>query len=115
MNMRPFRALIVGPWVLWILSACVSTPRDSVDWGRRLAQSNCARCHAVGAQGKSPNAFAPEFRNLSQTYSRASIEETFTSGDIAEHPPMPHFADRPDDNRDILNYIKSVQTTLAEP
>lgn len=115
MSMRPFSALTVGPWVLLALSGCVSTPQDSIDWGRRLARSNCARCHAVGAQGGSPNAFAPEFRNLRKTYSQASIEQTFVGGGIVEHPPMPHFADRPDDIRDILNYIRSIQTPPAKP
>jgi cytochrome c len=96
--------------LLFALAGCASTPKDSVDWGHKLAQSNCARCHAVGVEGRSPNAFAPEFRTLFQTYSLASIDETFSSGDIAEHPPMPHFADRRGDNRDILAYIRSIQT-----
>jgi cytochrome c len=107
--------LLMASCVLFALTACVSTPQESVDWSRRLVQSNCARCHAVGAQGSSPNAFAPEFRTLRQTYSQASIEETFTAGDIAEHPPMPHFANRPNDNRDILNYIDSIQTSPSSP
>ena len=105
---------MIGSCVLLALSGCVSTPQDSVDWGRRLAQSNCARCHAVGAEGGSPNAYAPEFRNLRQTYSPASIEETFARGSILEHPPMPHFADRSGDSRDLLNYIRSIQTTPAK-
>ncbi len=102
-------------WLILALSACASTPQDSIDWGRKLAQSNCARCHAVGAEGGSPNAFAPEFRNLRQTYSPVSIEETFRRGSIMEHPPMPHFADQRGDGRDLLNYIRSIQTTAAKP
>jgi mono/diheme cytochrome c family protein len=115
MSMRPIPVLTIGPWVLLALSGCASTPQGSIDWGRRLAQNNCARCHAIGARGGSPNAFAPVFRNLSKTRSLASIEDIFAGRGIVAHPPMPDFAYQPDDRQDLLNYIKSIQTAPAKP
>lgn len=115
MNLRPYSVLMIGPWILLSLAGCASTPQDSVEWGRRLAEANCARCHAVGPQGRSPNAFAPEFRNLRQTHSQESIEATFAKEGVLEHPPMPHFAHSPGDGRDILNYIETIQTPAASP
>ena len=106
--MRILRKLIVFPCAVLAFGACASTPEQSLDWGRSLAEANCARCHAVGPEGGSPNAFAPLFRDLRKTYSLESIERTFGRGQIDVHPPMPSFAIRPEDLRDLLNYIKSV-------
>ena len=97
------------------LTGCVTTPEETVAWGRNLAESNCASCHAIGPEGGSPNAFAPEFRNLRQTRTLMEIERTFTSGQIVDHPPMPSFAVRPDETRALMAYIQSVQTDSDMP
>ena len=113
--MRSLPKLLIASWALFALTACVSTPQESIEHGRRVAEGTCARCHAVRAQGGSPNAFAPAFRDLRRTRSIASIEDTFAHGLIVAHPPMPAFAVTPGDMEDVLDYIRSIQTQPAEP
>jgi mono/diheme cytochrome c family protein len=80
------RTSAVAPTVLIVallLAACVTTaapvPSKSVDaayvpadvraeQGHRYAQHVCARCHAVEAQGQSPNAASPPFTVLATRY-----------------------------------------------
>jgi cytochrome c len=101
---------VAAACLLLSLTACAAyTPQDFIDHGRLLAESNCARCHAIGPEGGSPNAFAPEFRNLRKTRSLVDIEQTFAPGQIIDHAPMPNFAGMPEDTRALLDYIKSVQ------
>jgi mono/diheme cytochrome c family protein len=106
---------IIASGVLLALGACASTQQQSLDWGRQLAQGNCATCHAIAPGGGSPNPFAPAFRDLRRTYPLATIEKTFAPGQINDHPPMPSFAMRPEDMRDLLAYIKSVQAPPNGP
>lgn len=113
--MRPARILTFCLLPL-VVGACLSTRRDPIDWGRRIAQSNCARCHAIRPEGGSPNAFAPPFRDLRNTQTPESIAATFARpGTVAPHPPMPSFAGNRSDIEDLLAYIKSVQSGPAAP
>lgn len=106
---------VITSGVLLALAGCAATPQQSLDWGRQLAQANCAPCHAIGPQGGSPNPFAPAFRDLRKTYPLAAIEKTFAPGQINDHPPMPSFAMHPEDMGDLLFYIRSVQTPPNGP
>jgi cytochrome c len=95
---------------LFALAACASAPRDSLRWGRELAQGNCAACHAIGPIGGSPNAFAPAFRDIYKTHDFARVREDLGRGaQINGHPPMPSFALRPRDLTDLIDYIQSLQ------
>jgi len=99
-----------------LVSACADRPGvGDVKWGERIAQANCARCHAIGAQGGSPNAFAPPFRDLRRLYPVETLNDTFTPYTLRGHAPMPNFALRADDMGDLLAYVRSVQTPGAEP
>src|SRR5438132_2013476 len=76
----PTAAILIG--VALIVGACsttgVSTPKTvesvyvptdvRVEQGRRYAERICARCHAIGAEGASPNAAAPPFPVLASRY-----------------------------------------------
>ncbi|MEI9889982.1 MAG: cytochrome c [Caulobacteraceae bacterium] len=99
-------ALLVAP----ILAACADIAgRGDRNWGLQIATANCARCHAIGTSGNSPNAFAPPLRQLRKHYAVATLNATFTSHTLVGHAPMPNFAARTDDIADLLAYVQSIQ------
>ncbi|MEI9891837.1 MAG: cytochrome c [Caulobacteraceae bacterium] len=85
----------------------------SVARGRKLAESACARCHAVGAAGDSPNTYAPPFRTLLVFEPGRSIEEVFSRGLLLGHTGMPQFSMSEQNYADLLAYLRSVQTKAA--
>ena len=42
---------------------------------RIFAEERCARCHAIGAEGESPFALAPPFREIAERYSYKMLNE----------------------------------------
>lgn len=97
---------------LAVLTAC-TTPAaahpSAVARGRELAETNCARCHAVGRDGDSPFAPAPPFRALSQRFRVSDLEESLAEGISVGHPAMPEFAFAPDDAHALVLYLQSIQ------
>ena len=77
--------------------------------GKALAQANCARCHAVGFTGDSPNPKAPPFRTLSERFPVDTIDEALLTKATPAHTDMPHFAITIKQARDIAAYIATVQ------
>lgn len=102
-----------------VLGACAheggaATERaPSVAEGQRLAEINCASCHAIGASGESRHPMAPPFRTLSQNYRVNQLEEAFAEGVLVGHPDMPEFQLAPEQIDDLLSYIESVQERSA--
>jgi tetratricopeptide (TPR) repeat protein len=76
--------------------------------GKALVEKNCAGCHAVGAQGASPNAKAPEFRNLSARHPSLALREPLSRGIAAPHDEMPKFALSGPEIDTIVAYINSL-------
>lgn len=77
--------------------------------GQRLAEINCARCHAIGARGDSRHPMAPPFRTLSRNYPVNSLEEAFAEGILVGHRDMPPFEFTPDQIDMLVAYLSSVQ------
>ena len=77
--------------------------------GEALVTSHCARCHATGRDGDSPNPQAPLFRRLHERYPVENLEEALVEGIRVSHPPMPRFQFSPQDAQDIIAYLQSVQ------
>ena len=63
-----------------------------------LYNLHCAGCHAVGAKGASPNAKAPEFRNLAARHPSLALREPLSRGIAAPHF-APAMRDQPVDQR----------------
>lgn len=80
-----------------------------VTHGRALVETNCARCHGIDTTDKSPHPEAPEFRTLSQRYPVDALEEAFAEGIVTGHPDMPEFKATPEQVRDIIAYLASIQ------
>ncbi|MEZ5878924.1 MAG: c-type cytochrome [Tepidamorphaceae bacterium] len=82
---------------------------ESVERGREIAQANCAGCHAVGADGESPNPISalprPE-RHVPGRKSRGSVAE----GIVTSHDnlKMPEFEFESGQIGDFIGYLKTL-------
>jgi mono/diheme cytochrome c family protein len=94
---------------LFAASELPAVAAGAVDRGRAIVEVNCARCHAIGADGTSPFAPAPPFRELGRRYKISDLEEALAEGIVTAHPAMPEFAFEPDEIDAVVAYIKSVQ------
>ena len=83
--------------------------QGDIKLGEALLTSDCARCHAVGRSGESPNKQAPAFRTLGQRYPVESLEEALGEGIMSGHPDMPEFKFDADGVGAIIAYLKSIQ------
>lgn len=79
--------------------------------GLKIAQRNCAPCHAVGRTGDSANPKSPPFRTLAQRYPLSELEEAMGEGIMVGHEgaEMPIFEFRPDQIEDFIVYLGSIQ------
>ena len=78
--------------------------------GRELILRNCATCHAVDKIGESTNPMALPFRSLHELYPVESLSEALVEGILVGHPQMPKFRYSVQETRDIIAYLKSIQT-----
>lgn len=76
--------------------------------GQRLAEANCAICHAISVTGSSPLAIAPAFRDLAVSFDFADLEDAFNEGVATEHPAMPDWQMTPEQAEAIAAYIMSL-------
>ncbi|MBI3439234.1 MAG: c-type cytochrome [Proteobacteria bacterium] len=106
------------------LSACVAPPPPSsptsqpgvangsqdtlISDGRDIAEAQCARCHAVGTYGDSPNPAAPTFRTVLSRYRAEVLEEELREGIQVAHP-MPDFQFEPQGVHALVAYLRSIQ------
>lgn len=77
--------------------------------GERLAQDNCARCHAIGRTGKSPFPPAPPFRTFAQKWPLENIEEALAEGIVVGHKLMPAFQLSPEQIDNLMAYLETLQ------
>ncbi len=76
--------------------------------GRRVAEANCAVCHAISLVGRSDNPEAPPFRLLTRTRSLAELRADMAGNLFTRHPEMPDFEPTPQQLDDITNFIGSI-------
>jgi mono/diheme cytochrome c family protein len=108
------------------LSACAAPatgPSPAQEWavdeslvhdGRAIAEAQCARCHAVGEYGDSPNPAAPVFRTLLTRYRAEVLEEELINGIRVAHP-MPEFQFNPQGAEALIMYLQYIQERPAAP
>jgi mono/diheme cytochrome c family protein len=90
-------------------------PRDSdVKAGLAIAKTDCAACHAIGLNDKSPHPDAPAFRDLGRRYPIDSLGEAFAEGISVGHRDMPEWRFEPVQIRQLLVYMNSVQSISPE-
>ena len=78
--------------------------------GKQMLQQLCARCHAIGKTGASPNRQAPPFRSFSETKLYDSdFLQRLQDGYSSIHRFMPTFHFNREDAEEIVRYMKSIQ------
>jgi mono/diheme cytochrome c family protein len=79
--------------------------------GLKIAQRNCAVCHAVGHSGDSTNPKSPPFRTLAQRYPLGDLEEPLGEGIMVGHEgaEMQTFAFSPGQIADLMAYLGAIQ------
>ncbi len=82
---------------------------ESVMRGQVLAQTRCAACHAIGPTGASPMAAALPFRELHTRYPVRFLQEALAEGLTTAHPAMPQVELQPDEIRDLIAYLESLE------
>ena len=100
---------------LGIPAALLAETERRVQEGKALVEQNCSGCHAVGAKGASPNAKAPEFRNLHERHPSLALREPLSRGIAAPHDEMPKFALSGPQIDTIVAYINSLRPATWAP
>lgn len=77
--------------------------------GRHALETRCARCHAIGAQGTSPHASAPPFREVVKRYPPESLEEALGEGIMSGHPDMPEYILSPEEIAAVIAYLHTLE------
>ncbi|PCJ91009.1 MAG: cytochrome C [Hyphomicrobiales bacterium] len=80
-----------------------------VEQGKELANTYCARCHAVGTDDSSTHPHSPPFRIISKMYPIENLEEAFAEGIYTGHPDMPAFEFSVEKLTALLEYMRSIQ------
>jgi mono/diheme cytochrome c family protein len=92
-----------------LLTLPLPAAAEDIAKGRELAEVNCSPCHQVAAEGESPLAAAPPFRELGRRYPVTDLEEALVEGITTAHPRMPEFAFEPADAAALIAYLQSIQ------
>ena len=90
-----------------ITSALAASPAEQR--GKTFALTNCARCHSIDRVTPSPLKIAPPFRALHKRYPVETLAEALAEGIVTGHPTMPEFRLEPDQIRDLLSYLKTLE------
>jgi len=83
----------------------------SADRGRFYALRSCAGCHAVGVLGRSPSVNAPSFSAIRLRYNALSLPRRLAEISENGHYEMPPIAMTPDEIRDIVAYVETVDAS----
>jgi cytochrome c len=112
----PQKHTIRGRWPTPVLSVALLAIAPSAfaqspaaQRGLTFVRAHCAQCHAVDKASESPLAIAPPFRTLHLKYPIESLERPLAEGIIAGHPTMPQFRLEPDQIRDVIAYLKTLE------
>jgi len=87
----------------------VAAETDAVAEGRALLEKNCARCHAIGAEGESSHKEAPPFRVVVTRYPPDDLAEALAEGLVSGHPDMPEFVFEPNEVGAITAYLNALR------
>ena len=88
-------------------SAFAQSP--AVQRGLTFVASHCAQCHSIDKVSESPLAIAPPFRTLHLKYPIENLRRPLSEGIIVGHPTMPQFRLEPDQIRDVIAYLKTLE------
>jgi cytochrome c len=76
--------------------------------GQQIAEKLCARCHAIGKSGASPDPKAVPFRSIGKLYPLDHLAEAFAEGIVTGDNKMPEFKFEPPDIDAIITYLAAM-------
>jgi cytochrome c len=94
---------------VFVAGAALADEADLVARGKSLLTANCARCHAVGADDKSPHHEALPFREVVLRYPPEQLAEALAEGIMSGHPDMPEFTFEPAEIEAIVAYLATLK------
>lgn len=93
--------------IVTAMSTASAQTQSPVRHGRAVVQELCARCHAIGKSGCSPNVRAPPFRTLGRSFDLDEFAQRLESDISPSHPDDFKFGEQ--DARDVAAYLRSIQ------
>jgi cytochrome c len=99
---------LIGLLALVILDSAAQA-QDPAQHGRAVLEQFCARCHAIGKTGNSPQPTALPFRTLGSSFELDQFARQLERGISAGHPDMPEFKFSEDDARAASAYLRTIQ------
>ncbi len=106
---RNWRTLLIAIGLcLLAIPALAEGDRESAFRGKRLAEANCATCHAIAQFDESTLASAPPLRVVGARTSRARLREMLGGRVFLDHAVMPDFEPDSEQADDLANYIASI-------
>lgn len=123
-NRRLLASAAASLTVLSISSWAVAAERPSVTAGRKVAERNCAACHAIGDR-ESPLKEAPPFARLKYRYGPGGLAQLLEEGMIKNwprsleegaapiHPRMPALELGEDEINALVDYLRSLEAPDA--
>ncbi len=85
---------------------------ELIEFGREIAQVNCASCHAISTDDASQHPEAPPLRELSARYPLDALAEAFVQGIYVGHPDMPEFEATVELVDALLAYLDTIQNPV---
>lgn len=82
--------------------------RESARMGREVARQHCARCHAIGRTGASPNPRAPSFPLIAERYPGGNPAPDLIDGVVVRHPGMPEFRLDEHETDALVAYLRRI-------
>jgi mono/diheme cytochrome c family protein len=82
-------------------------PEAQID-GKRLLESNCARCHSIEFTGESPLKQAPPLREIYRKYPVQKLQFEFAEGMGSRHRDMPQIQFSSEQVDGILTYLSEI-------
>ena len=101
----PALALMVGVLFCWPAISIATPNRQLSSKGKTLLQTNCGRCHAVGAVGSSPLRQAPPMRTIYARFAPRELQAELREGMVSKHRAMPQIDFSDEDVDAILAYL----------
>lgn len=100
--------LLAGPVAAMPADAQRPDNLESVRIGRDVARQHCARCHATGRTGLSPNPRAPRFPLIAERYPNNNPAPDLIDGIVVRHPGMPELRLNEDETDGLVAYIRRI-------
>ena len=89
--------------------AAAQTLSPAEQRGLTFVRVHCAQCHSIDVASESPLKIAPPFRTLHERYPVTDLQEPLAEGIVTGHPTMPEFRFDPDQVRDLVAYLKTLE------